>query len=314
MILDSTAYGSVSFYDLLLSLIIVLIAVVITRILALYARRSFRDKVEKDLIETVIKVISYIILGLAIISILPIVGVDPAGFLVAGGILAIVIGFASQSIVGNLISGLFLMIERPIKIGDQVNIDGVNGYVEDIKIISISIRTFDGVYVRIPNLKVFTGNITNYLANIARRFEYMVGIRYRDDADRAIDIIKEIIEMEPFALKNPAPTVFVHDLGENAVNISVKIWAPATEWWSVRIKLLWVIKKTMEEQGIEIAFPQRTVWFANRLESGDGWMGKEEEDRGDPAGWKDEPNGPSARAVEKDERKFGPLRTGGGEG
>ncbi len=265
--MDSIAFGSTAYYDLINALIILLIAVLITRIIGLYARRAFKNKLEKDMMESVIKVVSYIIIGLAIISILPLMGVDPAGLVVAGGILAIVIGFASQSIVGNLISGLFLMIERPIKIGDTVNIDGITGYVEEIRIISISIRTFDGVYVRIPNEKVFTGNITNYLTNVARRFEYMVGIRYSDDADRAIGIMKEIIESEPFALKNPAPMIFVHDLGDNAVNISVRIWAPSTEWWGVRTKLLWTIKKTLEEQGIEIAFPQRTVWLANQPES-----------------------------------------------
>ena len=300
MILDTTAYGSVTLGDLLVSGIILLIAVLITRIIALYARRTFKNMVERDLVESTIKVISYIILGLAIISILPIVGVNPAGFLVAGGILAIVIGFASQSIVGNLISGLFLMIERPIKIGDTVNIEGVTGYVEEIRIISISIRSYDGVYVRIPNEKVFTGNITNYLANVARRFEYMVGIRYSDDADRAIEIIQEIIEAEPFALKNPAPTIFVHDLGDNAVNISVKIWSPSTEWWGVRTKLLWIIKKTLEEQGIEIAFPQRTVWFANPLESGNG------RSRGGIAGGGD-------RVVDREEGD-GKVERGGGDG
>lgn len=262
MILDSTAYGDVTFGNLILAVIILLSAVIVTRILALYARRTLKDKVGKDLIESSVKLVSFVIIGLAIISTLPLVGVNPAGFLVAGGILAIVIGFASQSIVGNLISGVFLMIERPIKIGDTVNIDGVTGYVEEIRIISISIRIYDGVYVRIPNEKVFTGNITNYLTNIARRFEYMVGIRYSDNADRAIEIIEGIIEDEPFALKNPKPTIFVHDLGDNAVNISVKIWAPASEWWGVRTKLLWVIKKNLEQHGIEIAFPQRTVWFA----------------------------------------------------
>ena len=262
MILDTPVYGDVALLDLIIAIITLLVATTITRIIALYMRRSLKDKVTKDLQEIGITVMSWTILGLATLSILPLVGINPAGFMVAGGILAIVIGFASQSIVGNLISGIFLIGERPIKIGDTVNIEGVTGYVEEIRIISISIRTFDGVYVRIPNEKVFTGNITNYLTNIARRFEYMVGIRYSDDADRAIEIIQQIVEDEPFALKNPAPTIFVHDLGDNSVNIAVKIWGPSTEWWGIRTKLLWIIKRTLEEQGIEIAFPQRTVWFA----------------------------------------------------
>ena len=185
----------------------------------------------------------------------------------AGGVAGIVIGFASQSIMGNFISGVFLMIERPIKIGDQVNIDNKLGYVEDIKIISTIIRTYDGLYIRLPNETVFTTSITNYVANLTRRFEYVVGIRYEDDADKAIRIIKGLIDDQPYALVNPSPYVFVDNLGDNAVNIIVRVWAPATEWFDMKTKLLWIIKKTLEENGIEIAFPQRTIWFASGLDT-----------------------------------------------
>lgn len=158
------------------------------------------------------------------------------------------------------------MIERPIKVGSQVNVKDVSGYVEDISIISTIIRTYGGLYIRIPNETVFTNIITNYVANVARRFEYVVGIRYRDNVDKAIEIITNLIEEHPLALKNPQPAVFVNDLGDNAVNISVKIWASATECYGVKMELLWKIKKEMEAQGIGIAFPQRVVWFANTLE------------------------------------------------
>jgi small-conductance mechanosensitive channel len=117
--------------------------------------------------------------------------------------------------------------------------------------------------VRMPNEKVFTNNITNYVAHVARRFEYVVGIRYSDDADKAIEIIKNLIEEHPLTLKNPQPQVFVDNLGDNAVQIIVRPWAPSTEWYGVKMELLWKIKKALEREGIEIAFPQRTVWFAN---------------------------------------------------
>ena len=107
--------------------------------------------------------------------------------------------------------------------------------------------------------------ITNYVANTARRFEYVVGIRYSDDADEAIEIIKDLIEEHPIALKNPSATVFVDNLGDNAVNIIVRIWAPPIEWYDLKMEMLWKIKKGLEENGIEIAFPQRTVWLANEL-------------------------------------------------
>ena len=262
MILDEFAYGDVTYLDLLISALVLIISVFVAKTVTIIIQRFLRDKIGKDHLNNILKFSYYIVIIIAVIMVLPILGIESSGFLVAGGIGGIVLGFASQSIVSNLLSGVFLMFERPIKIGDTVNVEGTTGIVEDIKIISTTIRTFNGVYVRIPNDKVFTTSITNYVTNVARRFEYVVGIRYSDDAGEAIKIIKNLIEEEPFALKNPSPLIFVDTLGDNTVNIIVKPWAPSTDWFDLKTKLLWKIKKTLEENGIEIAFPQRTVWFA----------------------------------------------------
>lgn len=262
--------GDSFFLKIAFSIGILLFAIVIGKVITTYLRRSLKEKITKEHLEIILKVVYYSIIIVAlIVFVLPTLGVKPSGLLVAGGIAGIILGFASQSIVSNLISGIFLMIERPIKIGNQVNIDGISGFVEDINIISTIIRTYDGLFVRMPNEKVFTTNIKNYVGNVARRFEYIVGITYGDDADQAIGIIKNVIEAHPLALKIPGPMIFVDNLGDNAVNIIVRIWAPSNEWLDVKIELLWIIKKTLEENGIEIAFPQRTLWFANELSTQD---------------------------------------------
>ncbi|MBN2016517.1 MAG: mechanosensitive ion channel family protein [Candidatus Cloacimonetes bacterium] len=262
--LKTIVWGNVTLLRLIIALSIFILSIIISKILSLYVRRALKNKTSKDSMEVVVKIVSYLILLIGLIWALSIIGLKLSGLLVAGGIISIIIGFASQSIVGNLVSGIFLMIERPIRIGNTVNIDDITGIVEDIRIISTTIRTFDGYQVRIPNEKVFTANISNYVSNVARRFEYDVGIRYNDDADKAIAIIKELINNEPFALKNPEPLVWVNKLGDNAVNVNVKIWAPVSEWWALKTSMLWRIKKTLELQGIEIAFPQRIVWFGDR--------------------------------------------------
>jgi small-conductance mechanosensitive channel len=264
MILDTIAYGD-TILNLLWIAVCLMVAVLVAKVVAINIKRSIKDRMDRDRLEIITKVVYYMITTIAVLLIIPDLGIDLSGLLVAGGVVGIVIGFASQSIVGNLISGLFLMFERPIKIGDQLRVDDISGFVEDIHIVSTIVRTYNGLYVRIPNEKVFTGIITNYVANIARRFEYVIGIRYSDDADLAIEIIKDLIEEQPFALKNPSPQVFVDNLGANSVNLHVRIWAPATEWYDLKMEMLWEIKKTLEENGIEIAFPQRVVWFADEL-------------------------------------------------
>jgi small-conductance mechanosensitive channel len=270
MILKKVLYGEVTVFDLIVAVGILLIAMSAAKALSIYLRRFFKEKLSKEHLEVISKLVYYAIIVTAVIVILPTIGVKLSGLLVAGGIAGLAIGFASQSIIGNLISGIFLIIERPIKIGNSVNIEGTAGIVEDIRIMSTTLRDFDGLFVRIPNQKVFTSNITNFVANVARRFEYVVGIRYSDDADKALKVIRGLIEAHPFALKNPEPQVFVDNLGDSAVNIIVRIWAPTSEWFGLKTELLWKIKKALENEGIEIPFPQRMVWFANELRGPQG--------------------------------------------
>jgi len=265
MIPDIGIYGDVTILDILKIIVILAVAVVIAKSLTINLKRGLRDKVSGDQLGIMTKVVYYGIIIIAVLAVLPTLGLNLSGLLVAGGIAGIVIGIASQSVVSNLISGLFLIVERPMKIGQAVNIAGIAGVVEDIRIISTTLRTFEGLYVRIPNEKVFTTNITNYVEYVARRLEYIVGIRYSDDADKAIGIIQNLHEKHLLTLKNPTPDIFVDNLGDNAVNIIVRIWVPTTEWYGIKKELLWKIKTALEDEGIEIAFPQRTVWFANEL-------------------------------------------------
>jgi len=264
-VLNYKLYGDVTVYDVAVVVFVMAFATIIAKIVTTNLRRALIDKMRRDQLELMLKIIYFGIIIIAFIAVLPALGLNLSGLLVAGGITGIILGFASQSVVSNLVSGIFLLWEKPIKIGDQISIDGVMGFVEDVNVLSTIIRTYDGLYVRIPNEKLFTSNITNYVAHIARRFEYVIGIRYSDDAEKAIKIIKKLIEEHPFVLKNPEPQVFVDNLGESSVNIIVRVWAPSTEWYSVKMEMLWKIKTELEKNGIEIPFPQRVVWFANEL-------------------------------------------------
>jgi small-conductance mechanosensitive channel len=265
--LDHTVYSNVTWFNLIVAVLIYFAALLASKILTLQLRRRFKDKINKENMELLAKALSYGIMIIAIVWILPTIGIEPSGLIVAGGIVALAIGFAGQSIIGNLISGIFLMGERPIKIGDLVEISGNLGFVEDIHIISTSIRTLEGNFIRIPNETVFNSSITNYTSTPVRRFEYVVGIRYADDAVKAIQVIKDIINAHPLALVNPAPHVYVENLGDNSVDIMVRIWSPSTEWFGVKMELLWKIKTAIEEAGIEIPFPQRVVWFGAEEEN-----------------------------------------------
>jgi small-conductance mechanosensitive channel len=259
--LEIVVYGNVTWFNIISAVLIFLAALIVSKVLSTQLRRSMKEKMSRENLELMTKVINYGILVIAILWIMPTVGIEPSGLMVAGGIVALAIGFASQSIIGNLISGLFLIGERPVKIGDFVDIAGNLGVVEDIRIISTKIRTLDGNFIRIPNETVFTSSITNYTNTPVRRFEYTIGISYADDAAQAIDLMKGIIEDHPLALVSPAPQIYVDGLGDNSVDIIVRIWSPSTQWWGVKMELLWKFKQALDAAGIEIPFPQRTIWM-----------------------------------------------------
>lgn len=261
--LFSNTINPVTIGDVFQLVLIFSFTIIASRIIALYLRKSLNNKVSKDVGETIIKFFYYGTIIIVSVSALHMMGIDLSGLLVAGGITGIILGFASQNILGNLISGIFLIIEKPIKIGDQVEIDKISGFVTDIRIISTLIRTYDGLLVRIPNQQVFTSNITNLVGYPVRRFELTFGIRIKDDADKAISVIKDLIDKEPFALLNPEPAVFVNELEESHVKIVVRIWAPIREWFSLKTNLVLSIKKTLEEEGIEIPVPQHIVYLHN---------------------------------------------------
>jgi len=260
---DTIVYGSVTVLDLVIFFFSVIVVLVIAKVVTLYLKRSLSDRIDRDALDKLTKVIQIAIIGIGIWLALPSFDIDVSQLLVIGGTAGLIIAFASQKIVGNLGSGVFLLIERPVKIGDTISVGNTEGTVHQIRVLSTIIKTFEGVYVRIPNESIFNSEITNYVASPARRFEYRVSIAYDADSGAAIRAISELLANHPFVLKNPAPSVYVESLADSGVEIVVRIWAPSKVWWSVKTEMLERIKQLLDGMGIEIPFPQRVITFAN---------------------------------------------------
>ena len=260
---DTVVYGSVTVLDLVIFFFSVIVVLIIAKVVTLYLKRSLSDRIDRDELDKLTKVIQIAIIGIGIWLALPSFDIDVSQLLVIGGTVGLIIAFASQKIVSNLGSGAFLLVERPVKIGDTISVGTTQGTVHQIRVLSTIIKTFEGVYVRIPNETIFNSEITNFVASPARRFEYRVSIAYRADAAAAIAAISELLANHPFVLKNPAPSVYVDSLADSGVEIMVRIWAPSKVWWSVRTEMLERIKQLLDGMGIEIPFPQRVITFAN---------------------------------------------------
>ena len=255
--------GELTVLSLLIGGIIMAGGVIIAKIAKLLFHKYYAPTLPKDTAQNLSKLIYFGILIISFLGFTSSQGIDLSGIMVAGGIFAVVIGFATQSVVSNLISGLFLMVEKPAKHGDTIELPdmGVSGTLLDIGTFSSKIRRFDGTVTRIPNEKFFTSNIRSLTLSTVRRADVMVGISYESDIENAISIMRhDIFENMPFVLQIPEPEFRIEELGDSSVNIHVFVWHPRDDWSQVQPVLLTTIKKSLDKSGIEIPYPQRVVW------------------------------------------------------
>ena len=255
--------GGLTVLTLLIGAIIMGTGVVVARTIRLLFNKYYAASLTQDSAKNIGKLIYYGIIITSFLAFTSSTGLDLSGLLVAGGIFAVVIGFATQSVVSNLISGIFLMLEKPAKQGDSIELPdmGIAGILIDISTFSSRVRKFDGTVIRVPNEKFFTANIRSLTSSPVRRAEAMVGIAYSEKIDLATEAIgNEIREFMPFVLQVPKPEFRIEELADSSININILVWHPRDDWGEVQPALLKYAKRALDKAGIEIPFPQRVIW------------------------------------------------------
>ncbi len=254
-----------NFWDMLIKFLGVTLSVAVVVLVALairtLLRRSLKIRIEPYIYNVIEKVIVYGVLFLGLAAALAPLGINLTGLLVAGGIVGIVVGFASQTVLSNFLSGVFLYIERPIKIGDSVQVDAgaseiIRGQVIDIDIISTKIRSWDGYVVRVPNDRLFKSVVMNYSKASAIRVVIDVGISYKSDIPKAKEAIMKALDRNPYVLVNPEPEVYIKEFADSAIVLTVRFWAPSKVWYETRKLCLELIREELKKAGIEIPYPQ----------------------------------------------------------
>ncbi len=197
------------------------------------------------------------VLGILIVLALFGVNVTPL-FAVFGG-LSFILGFALQETLGNLASGLMIMVLKPFDTGDYIEVGGSSGFVDEMSVVSTKIRTFDNQIIVVPNSKIWGDVITNVSASDERRVDLVFGIAYSDNAAHAIAVLKELVKNHDLCLSSPRAEVFVGELGDNSVNIFCRPWSKSDDYWTVYWDLTGQAKERFDQEGISIPFPQRDV-------------------------------------------------------
>lgn len=206
------------------------------------------------------KLIFYIGSVVILVSVLIELGIDLTGLLATAGVATLAIGFAAQTSLSNLISGLFLIGEKPFQIGDLVRVNDILGFVESIDLLSIKIRTLDNLFVRIPNESMIKNPVTTVTRYPIRRMDLDIGVAYKEDVGRVMEILRELAASNPFALDDPEPLILFNNFGDSALQIRFGLWFEKSNYLNLRNSIMKEIKERFDREGIEIPFPHLTLY------------------------------------------------------
>ncbi len=224
------------------------------------ARKGFeRSEVDPTLTAFFTKAVYYLILIIVVIAVLQLFGVETTSMIAILGAAGLAVGLALQGTLSNFAAGVMLLIFRPFKLDDFVDIGGTKGSVVEIGLFSTTLKTPDNVKIVVPNSGVWGGTIANYSGFDTRRVDLMIGISYDDDIQRAVDTIRSIVTADERVLDDPAPQIAVAELGASSVDLVVRPWCVGADYWDVRFDLTRKIKEGLEAAGFSIPFPQQDV-------------------------------------------------------
>jgi small conductance mechanosensitive channel len=218
-----------------------------------------RAELDSTLVTFLCNIVYAILLAAVILAALDLLGVPVTSLLAVLGAAGLAIGLALKDSLGNFAAGVMLILFRPFKQGDFVEVADVSGAVTEVKIFSTILTTPDNKLVVIPNSQVAAAPITNYSANDQRRVDMVFGVGYEDDLKVAREVLTRICAQHPKVLDDPATNVFVLNLGESSVDFAVRPWCNTADYWAVYGDIMEQAKIELEAAGCSIPYPQRDV-------------------------------------------------------
>jgi small conductance mechanosensitive channel len=261
-------YGVLATYGI--NVVGAFLIIIVGFMVAGWARRTLErtlsrsGKMDATLVRFFGSLIRYAIMGFVIIAALQRFGVEATSLVAVFGAAGLAIGLALQGMLSNVAAGIMLLMFRPFKIGDFVDIGGQAGTVKEVGLFTTELATGDNVKIIMPNGQIWGSAIKNFSAYPTRRVDLVMGIDYGDNIDTAMATINRVIGEEPRALSDPESTVAVAELADSSVDIVVRVWVNAADYSGVRWDLTKKLKEQLEADGISIPFPQQTVHHVNQ--------------------------------------------------
>jgi small conductance mechanosensitive channel len=201
------------------------------------------------------QLVRYTILGFVILAVLQRFGVETTSIVAVIGAATLAIGLALQGTLSNVAAGVMLILFRPYRLGDFVEVAASTGKISDVGLFTTTLTTVDGVIVTLPNGLCWGAPIRNFSAMPTRRFEVKVGVAYDTPLDRAMDVVEDAIRADPRVLATPEPIVKITALGDFAIEISAYAWTKTEDWFETRLDSIKAVKEALDADGVSIPFP-----------------------------------------------------------
>ena len=246
---------------------------VMRAVVRLLDRMMVRANAEPTLIGFVTRVVFIVGMVLVAVSALSRLGVDTTSAAAVLGGAAIAVGLSLQNQLSSFAAGVLLILFRPLRVGEWVDIGGKSGTVTEINIFFTTLTSFGNQMVVIPNSQVWSGSIINYDRNPWRRIDLTIAIAYGADLRKAKAVLQEILAADRRILAEPAASVALKTLGENSVDFAVRMCADNKDWWDVQCDTLERIKLRFDAEGIDIPFPQMELHVNQPAKLGSGSAG-----------------------------------------
>lgn len=244
--------------QIIYSLLLVTIGFFIAKKLSNITTNAVRKRFSPHQVQILQKLTFYTLYLLFLLSALQQLGFKISILLGAAGVLTVALSFASQTAASNLVSGLFLLFERPFKIGDFIKIKDLQGTVETIDLLSTKIQTPDNMRIRVPNETIMKSDIINLSFYLTRRIDLLISIAYDSDVDHVQSVLQQLAAEHEDVHKDPAPQVMLNNFTDFAIEIKFMVWTQTDKVGSVRNQLLESIKTRFEHEHIDMSFSRLT--------------------------------------------------------
>ena len=264
--------GSASFTpgSVILFFFVIWLSVMVARIIKVVLEEDVLDKFtfKKGVPRMISVMVRYTLITLGVLLAVSAAGMPLDSLTIIFGAFSVGIGFGLQNIFNNLVSGLILLFERPVQIGDTVEVGNLIGVVMSMGIRSSNIKTFDGAEVIVPNGHLISNEVINWtLSDKRRRIEIISGVAYGSDVHKVQKLFMKVLKEHPDVLQDPAPNVYFNDLGESSLDFRLLFWTDNfDEWLRIRSEVVFKIHDILYAEGIEIPFPQRDLHIRSTVE------------------------------------------------